>query len=70
MKRCFAVLSLCAALSACGVDGEPEAPEPQPVQPPPDVTGSVTITDSGVYPAIGVSQGWWNIYIGTGGWWW
>ena len=69
VKNSFALLSLCAILAACGVDGEPETPEPQPVQPQPDVAASVTITDGGVYPAVGISQGWWNIYIGSGGGW-
>jgi len=30
MIRSIAILSLSALLAACGVDGEPETPQPQP----------------------------------------
>ncbi len=74
MTRIALTLGLLTMLASCGVEGDPERPDPQPVQPPPDVTATVTISDSGVYPGLGISQGWWNIYVGRGGgfgglWW-
>lgn len=70
MIRVVSALIICSAVAACGVDGDPETPpQPQSAQPPPDVNASVTITDNGIYPAIGVSQGWLNVYVGTAGWW-
>lgn len=86
MTRFVPVLFLCAVVAACGVDGEPETPQPQPAAaeetqpqpqpqpqraaPPPYVTGGLTITNNGVYPSIGISQGWWSIRLGgIGGWW-
>ena len=70
MTRLLLAITCCAALAACGVDGEPEAPEPQPTSttPPPQVSGAVTISNNGVYPSIGVSQGWWSVYVGRGWW--
>ena len=74
MTRIALILGFLAVLVSCGVEGDPERPEPEPVQQTPDVTGSVTITNNGIYPGIGVSQGWWSIYIGGGGrygaYWW
>ena len=68
MKPVISMLALCVALAACGVDGEPERPpQPQPDQPPPQVSGAVTITNNGVYPSVAVSQGWFSLYLGR--WW-
>ena len=68
MTRALTAIALCAVLAACGVDGEPEAPQPQPTTPPPQVSGAVTISNNGIYPSVGISQGWWSINIGRGWW--
>lgn len=48
MKTLVASLCILAALSACGVDGDPIKP---------DVNAGVTITPNGVFPTAGVRVG-------------
>jgi len=45
MRRKFLVVAALSTLAACGVDGEPITPT---------VSGAVTISDSGVFPSVGV----------------
>lgn len=51
------LLLLCTALAACGVDGEPVAPQ---------VNGSVTINQNGIYPSasVGVGKGPLSVWLG------
>jgi hypothetical protein len=60
------MISALVILAACGVDGEPTAPEPR-------VDAGVTISSSGVYPRanVGVSNGPVSVNVGLGRWgWW
>ncbi|MDW3183043.1 MULTISPECIES: hypothetical protein [unclassified Roseobacter] len=56
MTRLTLIL-LCTALAACGVDGEPVAPQ---------VNGSVTINQNGIYPSasVGVGKGPISVWLG------
>ncbi|WP_227268963.1 hypothetical protein [Roseobacter weihaiensis] len=57
MKRAAALLLCLAALTACGVDGEPIRPT---------LAGAVTIGDGGISPSVGVgvSQGPLSVFLG------
>lgn len=52
-----------AALTACGVDGEPVAPT---------LNGGVTINNSGIHPHanVGVNKGPVSVNVGLGRWGW
>lgn len=61
----IALFCVLVSLAACGVDGEPTAPEPH-------INAGVTISSSGVYPRanVGVNSGPVSVNVGLGRWGW
>lgn len=59
MKHVLTLIISMAVLTACGVDGEPVQPT---------VSGAVTISDSGIYPSVGVGlyQSPFSVFLGLG----